>query len=87
MEVLSWLAVIALSFSFWLQAWKIHVHKEVRDLSLTSYILFSIAYAILAYRAFDDETWIFMVKQLGTFIPSVVIVYQIFKHKNDRWKD
>jgi len=87
MEIVSWIAVTALSFSFWLQAWKIHVHKEVRDLSLTSYVLFSMAYAILAYRAFDDETWIFLVKQLGTLMPSVVIVYLILKHKDDKWED
>lgn len=86
MDVLAWVAVAALSFSFWLQAWKIHKHKEVRDLSLTSYILFTVAYAVLAYKAWDDETWIFLVKQLGTLVPSAVIVYQIIVHRDDEWE-
>jgi uncharacterized protein with PQ loop repeat len=86
MDILAWVAVAALSVSFWLQAWKIHKHKEVRDLSLTSYVLFSLAYAVLAYKAWDDEVWIFLVKQLGTLVPSIVIVYQIITHKDDEWE-
>jgi uncharacterized protein with PQ loop repeat len=86
MDELAWFAVFAMMISFWLQVWKIHKHKEVRDLSLPGYILLAIGYMILSFKAYDDQTWIFMVKQMGTLIPTLVIIAQIVYHRDSKWE-
>jgi len=84
--ILSWAAIIILSVGYWFQIWKIHVHKEVRDLSLAYNILLAIGFGILAITALQEGSFIFLVKQIMTTIP-VVIIFQILYHKNDHWKD
>lgn len=87
LTVLSWIAVIILSISYWFQIWKIHVHKEVRDISLTYNILLAIGFGILAFTALKEGSLIFLIKQIMTTIPVVIIIFQVLYHKNERWHD
>ena len=85
--LLSWIAVVVLAFSYWLQIWKIHVHKEVRDLSIPYHVLLAIGFGLLTYQAYLEGSIIFIVKQIFTTIPVLIIIGQIFYHKKDRWHD
>ena len=84
---LSWLAVATLSVSYWLQIWRIHVHKEVRDLSMPYHILLAIGFGILTITAYMEDSTVFLVKQIMTTIPVLIIIGQIIYHKKDRWHD
>ena len=84
LNFLSWFAVVLLAASYWFQIWKIHRYKEVRDLSIKYHILLAIGFGILIFTALHEGSTIFLVKQISTFIPVVIIIYQIkyFKNKN-----
>lgn len=86
-KVISWLAVFILSISYWFQIYKIHVHKEVRDLSLPYHFCLLIGFGILTYTAWLEDSFIFIVKQVATTIPVLIIIFQILIHKDDSWHD
>ena len=85
--MLSWIAIVILSVSYWFQIWKIHVCREVRDLSLPYHVLLAVGFGILAVTAWVEHSHIFLVKQIATTIPVLVIIGQIFYHRGDRWHD
>lgn len=87
MKILSWCAVFLLSISYWFQIWKIHIHQEVRDLSMPFHILLATGFGILTYTAFVEDSMIFLVKQIMTTIPVLVIIGQIIYHRDDHWHD
>ncbi len=87
LNILSWIAIVLLSVSYWFQIWKIHVHKEVRDISLTYNVLLAIGFGTLAFTAAQEGSLIFFVKQVMTTIPVIIIIFQVIYHKNDRWHD
>lgn len=85
--IISWVAVVVLSCSYWFQIWKIHRHKEVRDLSITYHILLALGFGTLTYTAWQEGSVIFLVKQVATTIPVLIIIAQIIIHKKDHWHD
>lgn len=85
--IASWVAIVLLSISYWFQIWKIHVHREVRDLSLPYHFLLAIGFGILAGTAWAEGSLVFLVKQIATTIPVLIIIGQIFYHKGDHWHD
>ena len=85
--VISWVAIFLLAMSYWFQIWKIHVHKEVRDLSLPYHILLALGFGILTWQAYIDGSVVFIVKQIATTIPVLILIGQILYHKKDTWKD
>ena len=85
--ILSWVAVVGLSGSYFLQAYKIHQHKEVRDLSLGSYLGMTVCFIALLARAVVEGQPIFIAKQVLTLIPVITIECQILYHRGDRWKE
>lgn len=87
MDFLSWAAVVILSVSYWFQIWKIHVHKEVRDLSMTYHVMLAVGFGILAFTAWIEGSTIFLIKQIATTIPVIVIIAQIIYHQDDHWHD
>ncbi|WP_420421162.1 zinc ribbon domain-containing protein [Simkania sp.] len=87
LNILSWIAIVLLSVSYWFQIWKIHVHKEVRDISLTYNILLAIGFGTLTFTAIREGSLFFLVKQIMTTIPVIIIIAQVIYHKNDRWHD
>ena len=87
MKVLSWSAIVILSVSYWFQIWKIHVHKEVRDLSLAYHYMLAIGFGVLTYTSWAENSTIFLIKQIATTIPVIIIIGQIYYHKDDRWHD
>jgi uncharacterized protein with PQ loop repeat len=87
LRILSWVAVGLLSISYWFQIYKIHIHKEVRDLSMTYHVCLALGFGILAYTAYVEGSIIFLVKQIATTIPVCIIIWQIIIHKEDRWHD
>lgn len=87
LDVLSWIAIGILSVSYWFQIWKIHVHKEVRDISLMYNVLLAIGFGILGVTAYQEGSVIFLVKQIVTTIPVIIIIFQVVYHKNDGWED
>jgi len=86
-STVSWIAIVILSISYWFQIWKIHVHREVRDLSLIYHILLALGFGILAVTAWVEGSIIFLVKQVATTIPVVIIIGQILYHRDDHWHD
>lgn len=84
---LSWIAVLALSLGYWSQVYRIHIHKEVRDLSLPSYVLMSIGFMILFFQAVKDDSPVFIAKQIAAFVPVTFIIIQIIVHRKDKWHD
>lgn len=86
-DYIPWIAVVILSLGYWSQVYKIHIHKEVRDLSLLSYVFLSTGFAIMALKAYSENSTIFLVKQVATFIPAVIVCFQIVAHKDDHWHD
>ena len=87
MQILSWVAIGTLSVSYWFQIYKIHVHKEVRDISLTYHVLLAVGFTILGFTAFYEDSIIFLAKQILTTVPVLVIIAQIFIHRQDTWHD
>jgi hypothetical protein len=87
LRALSWVAVGLLSISYWFQIWKIHVHREVRDLSMPYHVLLALGFGILAYTAWAEDSLIFLVKQIATTVPVLIIITQIIVHKGDHWHD
>lgn len=86
-ELLPWFAVLVLSLGYWSQVWKIHVHKEVRDLSILSYGLLALGFCIMSWKAYQEGTVIFLVKQVMTLIPVSIVIAQIWLHRGDAWHD
>lgn len=82
-----WTAVAILSLGYWAQVWKIHQHKEVRDLSILSYSMLAVGFTVMGIKAYFDGSFIFTVKQLATLIPTLFIIFQVWYHKDDRWHD
>ncbi len=87
MKIVSWVAVALLSTSYWFQIWKIHVHKEVRDLSMAYHVFLALGFGILTWTAWAEGSTIFVVKQIATTIPVAIIIGQIIYHKDDHWHD
>ncbi len=85
MDVLAWFSIILLSIGYWAQVWKTYKHKEVRDLSLSGYVMLAIGFFILTIQAYNEGSTIFIVKQIMTFIPVAIIVYLIKAHDKDKW--
>jgi len=86
-EYLPWLAILFLSGGYFMQVWKIHVHREVRDLSITYHIFLLIGFSLLFIRAWHDSSTLFIVKQVASFVPVLIILLQIFYHRKDHWHD
>ena len=87
MDLLSWGAIVILSASYWIQVWHIHKHKEVRDLNIWTWVGLSIGFSIMSIKAIDEGTYIFLVKQIATLVPSLIVVLQIWWHRRDTWED
>ena len=87
MNSLSWLAIIILSVSYWFQIVRIHRHREVRDLSIPYHCLLAIGFMILTYTAYAQGSIIFLIKQIATTIPIIIIIGQILYHRRDHWHD
>jgi len=85
--IISWVAIFILALSYWFQIWKIHVHKEVRDLSVPYHVLLALGFGMLTYQAYLDGSTIFLVKQILTTLPVLVIIGQILYHREDKWHD
>lgn len=87
MVFFSWVAVAALTISYYFQIYKIHVHKEVRDLSLAYHWLTLFGFAVLAVQAHYEDSLIFLIKQIMTCIPVAILIFQIYYHRQDKWYD
>ena len=85
--IISWIAIFILALSYWFQIWKIHLHKEVRDLSIPYHVLLALGFGMLTYQAYLDDSTIFLVKQILTTLPVIVIIGQILYHRKDKWHD
>ena len=86
-DYLPWVAVLILNAGYWLQIYKIHVHKEVRDLAVSSYIMFDLAYGILAYEAYVIDSQVFLIKNILTATSTTILIAMIWYHKDDEWHD
>jgi len=91
-QTITWIAIGVLAASYWLQVWKIHKHREVRDISGWTYAFLLVGYfALLTKASIDwhngtgDIIWIF--RQMATIVPVVIVLLQIRWHKKDRWHD
>lgn len=76
--VLSWIAIFLLSISYWFQIYKIHCRKEANDLSISYHICLAMGFGMLTYTAYVEDSIIFLVKQVMTTIPVLILIGQIF---------
>jgi uncharacterized protein with PQ loop repeat len=86
-DILSWFAIVLLVVGYWLQVWRIHLHKEVRDISMPYMFCLLIGFLILAVLAVYERSLLFFVKQVATSIPVAVIIGQVIYHRRDHWHD
>mgnify|MGYP001277610073 FL=1 len=86
-EFLPWIAVAVICFGYLAQAIKIQVHKEVRDLSAWSFAAWGISYLILAYQGYLIDAPVFIYKNAITFGLVIIILTQIYLHRDDEWHD
>ena len=87
MDYITGIAIAIVSVGFWAQAWRIHRHKEVRDLSLLQYISLATGYLILSFVAYGENSIVFLIKQIASFLPVLVIIAQIIIHREDKWEE
>ncbi len=87
LELFTWIAILMLCVSYWLQVRKIHIHREVRDLSLPMFVILDMAYFILAAYALSIGSWLFFWKQVFCIFPVSIIIFQIVNHKEEKWHD
>lgn len=87
MAYVPWIAVSLLCAGYAAQIHKIHVHREVRDLSIISYLSWGLGYLVLAYEAYVIDAGVFLAKNAITLGLVVVIVAQIWYHRDDEWHD
>lgn len=80
-----WIAAFCLTIGYWKQVYHIHKHKEVRDLNLSSYILFAISYFFLGIESYNINSMVFLVKNLLVGVPTIIIIFQIIYHKGEKW--
>lgn len=91
-SLIAWIAIGILAISHWLQVYKIHKHKEVRDISIWTYVFLLIGYCCLLLKSTTDwqagtgdAVWVF--RQIATIFPVTVILFQIRYHQKDIWHD
>lgn len=91
-QTCAWLAIGVLAVSHWLQVFKIHKHREVRDISQWTYVFLLTGYCVLFVKAMID--WyagtgdlVWAIRQVGTIIPVSIVLMQVRWHKKDRWHD
>jgi len=51
------------------------------------HVLLALGFGILTYTAYVENSKIFIVKQVMTTIPVLIIIGQIIIHKEDHWHD
>lgn len=92
LQIGAWIAIGVLALSHWLQVYKIHQHREVRDISMWTYVFLLVGYLALFSKAIVD--WnegtgdlVWAVRQCMTIVPVSIVLLQIRWHKKDRWHD
>lgn len=69
------------------QIMKIHVHREVRDFSIAGFLSLALAYIILGYESYLIDSTLFLVKNSIAFCLIIIILGQIWYHRDDEWHD
>ena len=59
----------------------------MRDISLPYHFFLALGFGVLIFTAYEEQSAIFLVKQIATFIPVLIIIFQIFQHSKDHWHD
>lgn len=92
LQIMPWVAIGILAVSHWLQVYKIHKHREVRDISQWTYIFLLTGYIALFTKAVID--WqagtgdiVWAARQMATIFPVSIVLMQIKWHQNDHWHD
>jgi len=86
-EIFAWTAVAVISVSYWLQLFKIHRHKEVRDLSLISYSVLFIGYSFLFIEGLISFSILGIAKSVAVLIPCALTIFMIQHNKHCEWVD
>lgn len=86
-DMIPWIAVVLMSVGCWSQVYRIHVHREVRDISYLYFIMLMCGYVILAIEAWNTGSNVFLGKQIAVIIPTTVILIQKYIHSQDKWHD
>ena len=76
--ILSWIAIVLLSISYWFQIFKIYRRKEANDLSILYHVCLAVGFGMLTYTAYIEDSTIFLAKQIMTTIPVLILIGQIF---------
>lgn len=86
-SVAAWVASFGAVLTLLPQIWRIHVHKEVRDLSKISFWGLAIFSTILLMEAIYLKSGIYIVKQAGSALFAFIILWQIKIHEKDKWEE
>ena len=84
---IAWVASIIAILGFVPQIWRIHVHKEVRDLSKLSFWMLAVSSAVLFVEAIYLGSGVYIFKQLGALVFALIILWQIRTHEKDEWEE
>jgi len=80
-------AIAVLTISHIFQIWSIQKHKEVRDISISYNILQVIGFSFLTYQAYIDGSNLYIITQVASIIPVMIIIGQLIYHRKDKWHD
>jgi len=86
-HTLSWIAIVILAMGHMAQIYRIHQHKEVRDLSPWMYIFWIAGCSILALEGIAVESPVFACKNILMIVLMSTILGQIWYHQRDHWHD
>ncbi len=85
LETIEWLSALLIPAALLFQIIRIYQHKEVRDLSLMTCVLFTLAYISLSIKAYNIDSQIFLLKNSLSLVLSIVLLIQRIYYKNSKW--
>ena len=87
LETLEWISALLIPAALLFQIFRISQHKEVRDLSLVTCILFALAYITLSIKAYVIDSELFLLKNCLSLFFSLILLGQRIYYKNSKWID
>ena len=87
LETLEWISALLIPAALLFQIFRIYQHKEVRDLSLTTCVLFALAYITLSIKAYAIDSELFLLKNCLSLFFSLILLGQRIYYKNSKWID
>ena len=86
-QITEWGSALLIPAGLAFQVFRIYQHKEVRDLSLVTCIIFVVAYISLSIKAHDIDSSLFLLKNSLSLVFALILLVQRIYYKNSKWID